>query len=586
MIDSIKKLVKEKFPSADIDLSVDDRHIVTVSGSCRNWNDVVGIGHLIGEQSDVKNVVNDLSVPGLDIPKKDYSADRKSGLAIGKIADVDIIIIGAGITGCGIARELSKYDLDIIVIDMGDDVCTGASKANNGDIHPGHAVKPGTLKAKLNVRGNKLYDIWAEELNFKFIRCGSLMAIDDESLMPGLEYYYKTGKANGVAGIELVDGDRAIEIEPVLADQETKPIAALWLPTMGIVDPYEVVIALAENAASNGVKFMLNCTVADILHENGEVRGVITSKGVIKSKYVINCAGIYADEISAMAGDRSYTIHGRRGAIAIIDKRVKPMFSGLSGLFSGKQVQKKDSHSKGGGMCLTPEGNILLGPSATEIPDKEDNSVTEVGLSYAMNLNYNPDVNYSTIIRFFSGVRPPDYKEDFVIEMSPITHGFVNVGGIQSPGLASSPAIAEMVEQILCDDFENNKISLNLKKDFEPYRKESVAFRHLSRREQGELIKTNPKYGRIVCRCESVTEGEILDAINSPIVPTSIDAIKRRTRAGMGRCQGGFCQPRVIELLARELGKEWVEINLNMDGTNILVQPNRSMNIKGKAGIE
>lgn len=575
MIDQISQVVKDKFPTADFNLSIDERKIVTVVGHCRCWDDVVGIGHLIAEQSGVKNVVNDLDVPGLHIPKKDYSVDRKKGLAIGKIADVDILIIGAGVTGCGIARELSKYDLDIMVVDMGDDVCTGASKANNGDIHPGHAAKPGTLKATLNVRGNKLYDKWAEELNFKLNRCGSLMAIDDESLMPGLEYVYNIGKTNGVEGIEVVDGNRAMEIEPDLASRDTHPVAALWLPTMGVVDPYEVVIALAENAVTNGVRFLLNCTVADILHENGKVQGAVTSKGIIHSKYVVNCAGIYADEISAMAGDRCYTIHARRGAIAIIDKQVKPMFSGLSGIFTAKSVVKKDPHSKGGGMCLTPEGNILLGPSATEIPDKEDNSVTEEGLAYAMNRNSNPEANYSTVIRYFAGVRPPDYKEDFVIEMSPITHGFVNVGAIQSPGLASSPAIAEMVEQILREDFGKNNLPFNQKKDFEPYRKEKVVFRHLSRIEQDELIKTNPKYGRIVCRCESITEGEILDAIDSPIVPTSIDAIKRRTRAGMGRCQGGFCQPRVLELLARELGKKWVEINLNMKGTNILIQPNR-----------
>jgi len=586
MIDSIICVVEEKFPSADFDLSKDDRQIVTVKGHCKSWNDVVGIGHLIAEQDGVKNVVNDLDVPGLHIPKKDYSVNRKTGLSIGKIADVDVLIIGAGVTGCGIARELSKYDLDILVVDMGDDVCTGASKANNGDIHPGHAVKPGTLKAKLNVRGNKLYDKWAEELNFNLNRCGSLMAIDDESLMPLLEYVYNIGKTNGVPGIEIVDGDRAMEIETVLANRDTKPVAGLWLPSMGIVDPYEVVIALAENAATNGVKFMLNCTVADILHENGEVRGAITSKGVIKSKYVINCAGVYADEISSMAGDHAYTIHARRGVLAIIDKNIKPTYSGLSGISNGKKVVNKDPNSKGGGMCLTPEGNILLGPSATEIPDKEDNSVTVEGLSYAMNRNDNPDANYANVIRFFAGVRPANYTEDFVIEMSPITHGFVNVGAIQSPGLASSPAIAEMVEQILSEDFEKNNLPFNQKKHFEPYHKEKVAFRHLSRTEQDELIKANPKYGRIICRCESITEGEILDAIDSPIVPTSIDAIKRRTRAGMGRCQGGFCQPRVLELLARELGKEWVEINLNMNGTNILVRPNRSMNNTGKAGIE
>ena len=576
MIEMIKKLTEEAFPTIGMELSIDERNIVTVKGECESWEQLVEAGHFIAKLDHVKNVVNEMTVKGLEIPKKDYTPYKEAGEAVGVIREADVVIIGAGVSGCGIARTLAKYPLDIVVVEMSDDVCTGASKANNGNIHPGHAAKPGTLKAKLNILGNRMYDQWAEELNFTLDRCGAMGVIADEQMMPALEMSYQIGKMNGVDGIEIVDGKRALELEPNLKHRNLDIKAALWLPSMGLVEPYEVVVALAENAAENGVSFLFHTTVADVLVEDGQVAGVVTSKGIIKAKYVINCAGVYADEISAMAGDKSYTIHGRKGTIAILDRNRKPEFGALTTIVVPDQIQnKKNKESKGGGMCRTPEWNILLGPSATEVPDKEDNTTTKEDLDYAMATNQNPEVSKADVIRIFAGVRPADYKEDFVIEMSPVTHGFINVGAIQSPGLASAPAIAQMVEGILLDDVKSSKGELTVKESYQPYRKKKVEFRHMSREEQDALIKKDPRYGKIICRCESITEGEILDAIHAPLVPGSIDAIKRRTRAGMGRCQGGFCQPRVLEILARELGEEWIQIHLKDGNSQILLEKNR-----------
>lgn len=577
MQETIEQEVKKAFPGIPVSLSVDARKIVTVTGECDTWDQVVDIGHLIAKQEGVRNVVNELSVKGMAVPKKDYTACREQGEAIGVIDDVDVLIIGAGISGCGIARELSKYQLSILVAEMSDDVATGATKANNGNIHPGHAAKPGTLKARLNVKGNRMYTRWAEELGFELQRCGSMGVITEEALRPALKAAYDVAVLNGVDGVELVDGARALEIEPRLADAGvTNPLEAIWLPSMGLVEPYEVAVALAENAADNGVRFLFNCTVADILTENGEVKGVVSSRGIIRARYVINCAGVYADEMSAMAGDKSYTIHPRKGTIAILDKNKTPEFDVITEITTLERIHReKNAESKGGGMCRTPEWNILLGPSATETPDKEDNATTEADLRYAMGINQNERAGYGDIIRIFAGTRPADYKEDFVIEMSDVTHGFINVGAIQSPGLASAPAIAELVENILLEDMAACKSPAQKNQSYNPIHKKRRNFRHLSCEEQDALIGQDPRYGRIICRCESITEGEILDAIHSPVIPQSIDAIKRRTRAGMGRCQGGFCQPRVLEILARELGREWTEINLRNEGTNILVDTSR-----------
>lgn len=579
MLEKIKKIMEEDFQVKNAGVTVDERNIVTLSGICASWQMLVDVGHAVAKVPGVKNVVSDMTVEGLEIPKKNYDEYVKKGTELGLVDTADVVIIGAGVSGCGIARELSKYDLRIIVVEMGDDVASAASKANNGDIHPGHAAKPGTLKAKLNVEGNRLYTKWAEELGFRLERCGSLRMVTEDSLVPAVQEAYETALKNGVDGARMVTQEEAISIDPKVKDElerlgkELK--AALWLPTMGVVEPYEVVVALAENAAKNGVKFMFDCTVGDILHEDGKVKGVVTEKGIIKADYVINCAGVYADEMSEKAGDRSYTIHPRKGTIAILDKACPPLFNVMGGIAVREATMKKNSESKGGGMCLTPEHNILLGPSATEVPDKEDVDTTSEGLAYAMSRNSNAFVGTGDIIRIFAGTRPADFKEDFVIEMSPKTHGFINVGGIQSPGLASAPAVAKMAENILIQDIKEAGKDIEIKPDYDPIQPPKIEFRHMTHEEQDALIKKDPRYGKIICRCEQITEGEILDAVHSLVVPTSIDAIKRRTRAGMGRCQGGFCQPRVLELLARELGKDWVDITLKGRGSNVLLCPNR-----------
>jgi glycerol-3-phosphate dehydrogenase len=571
MLLQFEELLREVHPQAKISCGIDARGILTLSGECGNWDEVVGIGHLAAKQPGVKNVVNRLSAGGAPA-KKDYSPHIAAGWQKGVIEDADILVIGAGISGVGIARTLSKYKLKVCVAEMAGDVSAGATKANNGNIHPGHAVKPGTLKAKLNVKGNRMYTQWAHELDFDLIRCGAMGAITDAKLMPALKQAYGIAKLNGVDGAEIVSAERAREIDGGFARLGINDIAgALWLPSMGLVEPYQVAVALAENAAANGVKFIFGATVADILRKNGKVSGAVTSKGIINAKFIINCAGVYADEISEMAGDPCYTIHPRKGVIAILDKSRKPDFDCLTEVYSKPQAQK-NPESKGGGMCCTPEGNVLMGPSATEVPDKDDLAVTREDLDYAMGRG---SVSYSDIIRIFAGERPSDYMEDFLIEMSPVTEGFINVGGIQSPGLAAAPAIAEMVEGILKKASDESGAPLLPNEAYSPFRKRPVEFRRLSRQEQTALIDKDPRYGNVICRCETITEGEILDALNSPLPPMDIDGIKRRTRAGMGRCQGGFCQPRILEILARETGKPWEDITLKGEGTNILVSKNR-----------
>lgn len=588
MLDKIQTLLQSEFPNETITAKVDDRKIVTLSGECSTWQVLIDIGHAVAKVPGVRNVVSDMTAKGVTIPKKDYSEVIAQGQRVGEIETADVVVVGAGVSGCGVARELARYNLKVVVVEKGDDVASGASKANNGDIHSGHAVKPGTLKAKLNVLGNRMYTQWANDLGFELQRCGILKVITNEKLMPEIEKLYTAAVVNGVDGVRLVRGEEIFQLEPKLKPEMEKagvePLVALWLPSFGIVEPYDVVVALAENAAENGVTFRFNCTVGDVLTENGQVQGVVTNQGIIRAKYVVNCAGVYADEISEMAGDRCYTIHPRKGTIAILDKSAPPLYDALAGFATGNEVVlKKNVESKGGGMCRTPEWNILLGPSATEVPDKEDVETTPEDLNYAMSRNGNPYVGKGDIIKIFAGSRPADFKEDFIIEMSDITHGFVNVGAIQSPGLASAPAVAQMASGIVIDDMTKLNQFPGVKLDFNPIRKRRVEFRHMTNEQRDELIRKDPRYGRIICRCEQITEGEILDAIHSPVVPGSIDAIKRRTRAGMGRCQGGFCQPRVLEILARELGKDMTEITLKGGHSNVLVSGSREKANEGGA---
>ncbi|MGI6004037.1 MAG: FAD-dependent oxidoreductase [Christensenellales bacterium] len=577
MLEKIRALLKERFPDFDLTAAEDDlgRGIVTVAGQVDTWQSVVNVGHAVAKIEGVHNVVSDMTVKDLEIPKKDYAPIAKRGREIGVIDEADVVIIGLGIVGCATARTLAKHNLRIIAVEMSDDVATGATKANNGGVHHAGAVKPGTLKAKLSVRGNRMYDQWARELNFDWIRPGALNMAESVEDMDGIYERFKVSVENGDWRPAFLDGPQTLEIEPRLKDHGQNPVAAVYLPSQGKVHPFEASVAMIENAVDNGVKVYFNAAVGEIIVEDGRITGVVTERGIIKTSYVINCAGVYSDEIAEMAGDRFFTIHPRRGTLVIIDKHKKPMYDHLGSFHVRNPKFKRNVESKGGGMDFTPSYNILLGPSAMEMPDKEDTETTRADLDYAMSRNQNPEVSEADIIRIFAGTRPADFKEDYVVEASPVTRGLITAGAVQSPGIGSAPAVAEMVEDLLKADLEKEGKTLIPNPGYNPYREKRVRFHELSREEQDELIKKNPAYGNVVCRCETITEGEIVEAISSSVVPTSIDAIKRRVRAGMGRCQGGFCQPRVLAILARELGQDWVDINLDGRGTQVVKARNR-----------
>ena len=536
----------------NIKLKVDKDKIAHLDGAVETWDQVVKIGLQVGKNRKIKNVVNNLHPKGIEIEKKDKSLEIKNGEKIGVIHEADVVIVGGGVIGCGIARELSKYDLDICLVEKEADVADGTSKANNGMIHPGNAAIPFTLKAKMNVKGNAMYSDWAKELKFPFKRTGSLILAYTKAEKRMLKAANIAGKLNGVPGMRKVNGKQAMKLEKSITKE---PDVALWTPSTAYVDGYGVTIALAENAATNGVKFYLETEVVDVNVRNSRVNGVITNKGIIKSRYVINAAGVYSDDIAEMAGDKFYTIHPRKGGILIFDKNKK----GVSTATGTPSTKGRNEQSKGGGSQATVEGNLLWGPSAKEIMDKEDLSFSQEDLDYALRVGKtsNPNVKASDVITYFAGLRAADYKEDFIIEKSTKVNGFIHVAGIQSPGLAAAPAIAERVTSIL--QKEEGKLDLN--PDYNPNRKRPVEFRHLSRKEQDKLIKKDPRYGNVVCRCETITEGEIVNAIHGPIPCTTVDGVKRRTRASMGRCQGGFCGPKILSILAREEGKDVTEIS-------------------------
>ncbi len=546
-----------------IDALISEQKIIYLRGEVDIWQDVVDLGHIAASIKGVKGVVNKIRAKNVKAEKKDNKALISAAEKKGEIDQADLVIVGAGVIGSGIARELGKYDLKIIVVEKNSDISEGTSKANNGMIHAGYDSKPGTLKAEMNVKGNAMYSSWAEELDFSFKRTGSFVAgfcQDDDQY---LEMYYERGKANGVPGIEIISAEEGRKIEPSLHHSIMK---LLWTPSAGYVEPYEVTQALAENAIDNGVKFMLDTEVLTITTKDSKVENVVTNKGLIKTNWVINAAGLYADDLAEMVDDCFYTIHPRRGTLVLFDKSNK----GINRRFIGTPPK---NFTKGGGPMETPEGNPIWGPSAIEVASKTNFDVDQEDLDFIINKSSQliEGITKQSVITYFSGLRASTYTEDFIIEASEKVEGFIHVAGIQSPGLAAAPAIAERVEEI----FLGLKPSTRKKTHYNPRREKPVQFRECSLAEKDELIKKDPKYAQVICRCETITEAEIVNAIHGKIPATTIDAIKRRTRSGMGRCQGGFCGPRVLEILSRELGIKATEITLKGEGSNVLISESR-----------
>lgn len=450
----------------------------------------------------------------------------------------DIVIIGAGVVGGLIARTLARYEQKVLIIDKAADVAMGATKANSAIVHAGFDAKEGSLKARLNVRGSEMMEQVTKELGVKYIRNESLV-VAFESERAEVEALVKRGIENGVKGVRLVEGEELHAMEPNLNDDLT---CALLAPTGAIVCPYELTLASIGNAMDNGAELKLNFEVADIRKENGKITVISKDGESVETKFVINSAGLYSDKIAAMTGDCDFDVHPRRGEYMLLDREC--------GSFTSRTIFHTPT-KMGKGILVSPtvDGNLLLGPTATDIVDKEDTKTTMEGFASIISKSNDNVKNLplGKVITSFCGLRAVGSTGDFIIK---INNGVVTLAGIESPGLSSAPAIAEYVEELLLSAGMTDK----KKADFNPIRRSSHYFKNLSMEEKNEVIKKNPRYGKIVCRCESITEGEIVEALTNNPRATDIDGVKRRTRSGMGRCQGGFCSPTVVELIARELG--------------------------------
>ena len=468
----------------------------------------------------------------------------------------DIIVIGAGVTGCAIARELSRYDLKITVLERASDVCEGTSKANSGIVHAGYDAHPGTLKAKLNAEGNRLMEALSEELDFPFKRNGSLVLCFDEADRPRLQMLLEQGIENGVKELRILEREELKALEPEISDAA---VAALYAPTGGIVCPFGLTIALAENAALNGVRFELSTEVGKVEKKEGGYL-VTTDRGTYEARVVVNAAGVYADRFHNMVSGEKLHIIPRKGEYCLMDKKV-------GGLVSRTIFQLPTKYGKGVLVTPTVHGNLLAGPTAVDTGDHEGVNTTREGMEdvlgrAAVSVKGLP---VRQIITSFAGLRAHEEKGDFVLGQPADAEGFFDAAGIESPGLTCAPALGKMLaEQIAA------YLSAVEKKDFIAVRKGIPNMESASPEERQRLIAENPLYANVVCRCELVTEGEIVDSIHRPLGATTLDGIKRRTRAGMGRCQAGFCSPKTVEILARELGRDMGEISKKGSGSEFL----------------
>lgn len=470
----------------------------------------------------------------------------------------DVAIIGAGVIGCAIARELAKYQLDICVIEKNNDVASGASKANSGIVHAGEDPIPGTMKAKMNIRGNEMFEELQKDLDFPFKRNGSMVLCFKEEDRVKLEQLKQRGLSNGmINNMTIVNREKALEIEPNLSEQV---VAALILPTGGIVCPYEFTIALAENAYENGVEFFLDTEVKAVRKVENKFR-IETTKENIESKILVNAAGVHADDINNQLSDIKYEIIARKGEYLLFDKSVEDTVSHT--LFQLPTQMGK-------GILVTPtvSNNLLIGPTAQDTEDKMDVTTTREKLNESIEkAKYSiQKVPMHQLITSFAGLRAHEKGGDFIIGESQDVENLINALGIESPGLTSAPAIAEYIRKIIID-----KIQVDIKKDFKCKRKGIDKFAVATEEKRKALIKQNRRYGKIVCRCEQVTEAEIIQAIKSPLGAKNLDSIKRRTRTGMGRCQAGFCMNRTIEVLAEELGIKLEQVTKFGGNSEILI---------------
>lgn len=480
----------------------------------------------------------------------------------------DVLVIGAGAVGCAIARELTKYSVNVLVVDKNEDVGGEASKSNSAIIHTGYDATPGTLESELVVAANPMYELLVKQMDVPFSKTGAILPAFTEEQFVQLPALKEKAFKNRVYDVEYLTGEQLLEMEPNLS-KDVK--AGLFIPRESIIDPFLLVVAYAENAQENGANFLLNTRVTGIILEDGRVVGANSTAGDIEAKYIVNAAGLYCDEIAGMVGKNDYSVNPRKGQFYILDKNTGCKVNHIV-------LPIPTKITKGKLMCPTIHGNMLVGPTAEDLSDKRDASTTAEGLASVETdvRRLIPGVNLRDTITQYSGLRANRNPEGLHVDTYDDVKNYVNLSGVRSTGLTASISLAKYVAQTLIHiglpvEFNQHFISIH---------KGIPCFHGMDREEQDALIGKNPLYGRVICRCETITEGEIVDAIHRPIPARSIDAIKRRLRAGMGRCQGGFCGPRVIELLARELKIPTDQVNKNQSGSYMITGKVRAERMK------
>lgn len=473
----------------------------------------------------------------------------------------DCLIIGAGVTGSAVARELSRYkDFNVGVLEKGEDVCTGTSKANSAIVHAGFDAAEGSLMAKMNVEGNEMMDELCKDLDIPFTRNGSMVVCIHKEELDGLKDLYNRGIANGVKDLKILTKEECLELEPNLSDNVE---GALLAPTGGIICPFLLNIAMAENANVNGVDFRFNTEVEDLKRDEDGIWHIRTNNGEYLTKNVVNAAGVYADKFHNMVADTKIHITPRRGDYCLLDHEMGDFV---------KHTIFPQPTKLGKGVLVSPtvHGNLIVGPTAIDIEDKDATATTADGINDLMEkagMHVRDLPIRRKVITSFAGLRAHEDHHEFIIDWVDEAPGFFDCAGIESPGLTSSPAIGRKVGNMF-----KEKYSLTEKSDWISKRKGIVSTKDLSIEERNELIKKNPAYGNIICRCESITEGEILDAIHRPLGARSLDGVKRRVRAGMGRCQAGFCSPKTMEIINRELGIPMEKITKSGGKSNIVLE--------------
>lgn len=538
------------------------RKSIRLEGELDDWKAIVKAGK-IAAKAGYKGVINDITLKGFTPPPIRTPKQRDNALE-GRRPDV--LIIGGGVIGA-IARELSKNALDILLLDKESDVAMHASSRNDGMIHPGIASHANTLRGKMNVKGNAMYTQLCEELGVPFQRYGNLILYADHIFGTVAEPYLgERARKLGIVGGKI-SRKRLREIEPNITD---RALGAFEYPSSGVLSPYKLTVALAENAVENGAQVSLDTIVTGMEMEGDAIGSVFTNRGAIHPRLVINAAGVFSDQIAEMANDRFFSIHPRKGELVILDKKKGPLVTRSMGLIDLSQAT---SDTKGGGVMRTIDQNVLVGPDAYEQPMREDFSTHRENIDAILKKHLPLIKGFapSDVITYFAGIRAATYEEEFIIERSEYVQNLIHAAGIQSPGLASAPAIAEEISRITVDALQE-QMEVKPNTGFNPRRRVIPHMSDLTTEEKQEIIRKNPDYGVIICRCEGISKGEIVDTIHSPIPATTIDALKRRVRPGMGRCQGGFCSPLVTQIICEETGLSPEEVTKSGEDSNLILE--------------